>query len=275
MENSVKISVVMGVYNPHPRRLAEAVDSLLQQSFRDWELLLFDDGSTYFSAAVRRTAEKDPRIRCFRGEQNRGLAYALNRCLALAKGDYIARMDDDDIARADRLGKQYAFLEAHPSYQWVGSNAALFDDGGVWGMLQVPERPRREDFLSNSPYIHPSVLFRKTALVQIGGYSLAPRHRQLEDYELFMRLHRNGLRGYNLQEPLLQYREDAAAYAKRGYRRRIREARLRLEGFRKLGLLRPSTLPYAVKPLAVGALPVPLYQWIRRRNHLPERRERP
>ncbi|HIW73101.1 MAG TPA: glycosyltransferase [Firmicutes bacterium] len=269
MDSPVRVSVAMGVYNPRrPADFLRAVESLRRQTLPDWELLLYDDGSPPPAAALlRKAAALDTRIRCLRGETNRGLAHALNACIRQARGNYIARLDDDDTAREDRLEKQVRFLEAHPEYQWVGSNALLADDRGDWGLLRVPEVPRETDFLFNSPYLHPAVTFRREALVQSGGYSRLAKHRQVEDYELFMRLHAQGGRGCNLQEPLLRYREDREALLRRTYRRRLREAALRLHGFRALGILRFSTLPYVLKPLLVGALPAPFYRALRRARH--------
>lgn len=137
--------------------------------------MIYDDGSDQKGQAViQRAADMDPRVRCIRGEKNMGLGYGLNQCIRQAKGRYIARMDGDDIAKPQRLEKQYAFLETHPQYQWVGSNAELIDQNGVWGFLKMPEEPKARDFLPCSPYIHPSVLFRKETLVQAGGYDPSP-----------------------------------------------------------------------------------------------------
>lgn len=273
MRNKITVSVIMGVFNPADKnRLFEAVDSIIRQSFHDWELILYDDGSedTYRSV-IEGAANLDGRIRLFRGNHNRGLAYALNECIRRARGTYIARMDDDDISRADRLERQYQFLEAHPQYQWVGSNAELMDGQGVWGYQKMPELPQARDFLLNSPYIHPSVMFRRESLLQNGGYSTSKEILQCEDYELFMRLYGSGGRGYNIQEPLLQYWEDFASYRKRTYRRRIREMKLRRKGFQMLGILDRTTVWYVLKPLLAGAVPAPVHHYIRKKT---KRRQR-
>ncbi len=266
MKKNVKISVVMGVYNPPQKEyFFRAVLSIVRQTFPDWELILYDDGSDGTAAAIIRQAAKlDSRIFCLRGERNRGLAYALNQAIRHASGEYIARMDDDDIAKPDRLARQYRFLESHPQYQWVGSSAELIDRCGVWGLQTMPRIPQKRDFLFYSPYIHPSVMFRKSVLSKSGGYCACAEVRQCEDYELFMRLHRSGQRGFNLSEPLLQYREDCDSHKKRGMRRRIREMKVRLRGFRQLGLLNGRTFCYVLKPLFVGAVPPPLHYYVRR-----------
>ena len=98
-----------------------------------------------------------------------------------------------------------------------------------------------------------------------GGYNASPAFLQCEDYELFMRLHSAGGRGYNFQQPLLQYWEDGQSYKKRTYRRRIREMRTRYRGFRQLGLLNAGSFPYVLKPLLAGAVPPAVRRRVRRR----------
>lgn len=263
-----KISVIMSVFNPIEKSyLFQAVHSIIQQTFQDWELILYDDGSEKNCAKmIQEIGKLDHRIFCVRNSQNLGLSHALNECIRLASGNYIARMDADDWSRIDRLQKQYVFLKSSPQYQWVGSNAELMDQSGVWGVQKMPEIPKKTDFLWNSPYIHPSVTFRRDTLIQNMGYSTSPVNLQCEDYELFIRLHKNGCQGYNIQEPLLQYREDKESVKKRTYQRRIREMKVRYHGFHDLGILNCSTFLYVLKPLAVGAIPKSLYRQIRKQT---------
>lgn len=259
--------MVLGSCNPRPDFLKRAVDSLLGQTFPHWELVLWDDGSLPPGReALRREAARDGRIRLFRGESNRGLGYGLNRCLERAQGRYIARLDDDDVALPQRLERQRDFLESHAPFQWVGSAALLLDRQGVWGVQKTPFRPGREDFLHSSPYIHPSVLFRRQALEAVGGYRESRRFLGCEDYELFFRLHRMGLRGCNLQEPLLGYWEDRDSQRKRGAARRLREAAVRWQGFRGLGLSGPRMVWGVLRPLGAALVPGAVRYRIKRRQ---------
>lgn len=254
MEETVKISVLMSVYNPSDRQyFFQAVRSIINQTFQDWEMILYDDGSaSEYEPVIRKAAEMDERIHFLRGEKNMGLAHALNEGIRRAKGEYIARMDADDISHPDRLSRLYVFLEHHPEYDWAGSNTELIDEKGRWGVRKMPEIPQKRDFLKYSPYIHPSVMFRKKVLSECNGYK---ESRRGEDYELFMRLHSKGRQGFNIQEELFLYREDADTYKHRKYRYQIEEVGIRLRGFGQLGILKPSTLPYALKPLIVGLMP--------------------
>lgn len=276
MKNQVKISIIMGVFlSDEKKHFLRAIESIIHQTFSDWELIIYDDGSPEpYAQRIQKIAELDKRIFFIRGHQNHGLAYALNACMRHANGRYIARMDDDDVAKPDRLEKQYQFLQTHPQYQWVGSNAELIDSQGVWGYQKMPEIPQSSDFLFNSPYIHPSVMFRRETLIQNGGYCDCKKILHCEDYELFIRLHKNGCQGYNLQQPLLQYWEDYESYKKRTYRRRIREMKVRYHGFKSLGLLNRKTFYYVIKPLLIGAVPAPVHHYIKRQIRRPSRRKK-
>lgn len=251
-----EISVLMGIFNEKSRKhTAQAIDSVLSQTFTDFEFLICDDGSQEaFYQWLVAYCGKDARIRLLRNQKNKGLAAALNRCLRHASGEYVARMDADDISKKERFEKQAAFLRQHGEYALVGCNAWLIGRHGVWGRRRMEESPQKKSFLYTSPFIHPSVMIRREILAAMGGYDESPKALRAEDYELFMRLYARGCRGYNLQEELLCYREDQQAYARRRYRYRIHECRVRYDGFQKLGVLE-GNMRYVIKPLAVGLVP--------------------
>ncbi len=249
------ISVIISSYNPRiPERLNAALDSIRAQTLTDWELLLWDDGSDAQGALLlQQAAQADPRIRLFRGPENRGLAFGLNQCLSRARGTLIARMDDDDISEPERLEKQVRYLQAHPEADWVGTQAWLFDDNGIWGSHHAEPLPGERDYLRYSPFIHPSVMFRREALERAGGYLELPLTQRCEDYELFMRMAAMGMQGHNLPEKLLRYREDRSKLMKRTFRSCYREMIVRIRGFRSLGYRSPRAAAAAVKPMLVWA----------------------
>ena len=107
-------------------------------------------------------------------------------------------------------------------------------------------------------------MFRKKILLENGGYSCAKEHLSCEDYELFIRLYKNGNKGYNIQEPLVRYWEDYDSYKKRTYSRRIREMRLRYYSFKDMNMLNIYNFVYIIKPLIVGIIPKRLYFYIKR-----------
>ena len=222
------ISVIMGIYNGSRTYAAMAIDSVLNQTYTGFEYIICDDGSenTFYEWLE---------------------AYA------------------DDISLPDRLEKQVEFLRSHKNYALVGSNAYMIDAHCIWGQRRLEERPRKESFLNTSPFIHPAVMIRREVFIKLHGYKESQRLLRMEDYDLFLRLYAAGWRGYNLQEPLLMYREDLQAYKKRKYRYRLWECRMRYDGYRRLGILK-GNLRYVLKPLAAGLIPVAVMQKIRRKK---------
>ena len=263
-----EISVIMGVYNEkNHNQVVRALDSILMQTFSDFEFIICDDGSEeeeYWW--LKKYSEKDQRIQIIRQDSNQGLAAALNTCLKKAQGKYIARMDADDIARKDRLEKEREFLDIHKEYALVGSNAALIDEQGTWWQRTLKANPKREDFLFTSPFIHPAIMMRKEVYDVLCGYSTEKYALRTEDYDLFMRMYAKGYRGANIQENLLCYREDRNAYGKRKYRYRINEMKVRYKGFKANGILK-GNLFYVITPLVVGLIPVRLMQWNKKRRY--------
>lgn len=205
------VSVVMSVYNGE-LYLREAVDSILNQTFTDFEFIIIDDGSTDSSAEILQSY-RDTRIRLFQ-QENVGLAVALNKGIARAKGKYIARMDADDMSFLERLGMQYRFMEAHSDILAIGSSAVWIDkDGSHICICRKPAVVKDfKDVLPNTPFIHPAVMYRIDAFFMAGGYPDSFKWGA-EDTVLFNKLARLG-KLYNLYEPLLYYRLNPEALSR-------------------------------------------------------------
>ncbi len=202
------ISVAMSVYNGE-RFLSEAIDSVLAQTWRDFEFLILDDGSRDSSLEIiHRHAAVDSRIRII-ARENRGLVASLNQLLGEARAPLVARMDADDICAPQRFERQIAFLAARPDHGVIGSLTADIDENGEAFPLDTAEQPLdHEQFLahieSNGPLLaHPTVMYRRDVVLAAGGYHAAFRH--CEDYDLWLRLaHRTRIA--NLPERLVRYR---------------------------------------------------------------------
>lgn len=251
----MKVSVVMGIYNCE-KTLKESMDSLLNQTYKSFEIILCEDGSKDNTLQIAKEyAQKYPqKVRLIQNKTNKGLAYSLNRCIEISTGEYIARMDADDIAYKDRLEKQMSYLESHPEYALVGSQAFLFNEDGIWGVRKTKNDPLKKDFLFGSQFIHPTIIIKKEILNQVGNYTVSKATLRAEDYDLFMRLYAAGFVGHNLEEILLNYREDTTTFKRRAYKYRLDEAKVRYEGFKKMKLM-PIGFPYVLKPLIVGLIP--------------------
>lgn len=263
------ISVIAGIYNcKSPELLKKSLESVICQTFTDWELLISDDGSPdgKTPALLDEMARLDPRIRILHEQKNGGLGAALNHCLAEAKGEFIARQDDEDLSEPDRFEKQLVFLRSHPEFSFVSSWIDVFDDSGIWGSEKNPEFPDKHSFLWNSPFAHPAMMIRRADLEAVGGYRVVPETKRAEDYDLFMRLYAAGFRGCNLQEILYHYRVVIGNTKYRPMPDRIDEAKVRAHGFRLLHLY-PVGIPYVIKPILIGLIPQRLFAKIRRRTH--------
>ncbi|MDZ7619697.1 MAG: glycosyltransferase [Patescibacteria group bacterium] len=203
-----RLSVLLPVYNGQAF-VSEAIDSVLSQTLEDFELLVLDDGSSDGSCAIcREWAARDRRVTFLRDE-HRGLVARLNGGLSMAQGEFVARMDADDVALASRFEQQVQFLGLHPECVAVGSQVALIDADG--DMLTVKRLPLEHGGIDRQLMrgrgdivCHPAAMFRKEAVLRIGGYREQFRHA--EDLDLFLRLAEVG-RLSNLPTVLLKYRQ--------------------------------------------------------------------
>ena len=261
-----KVSVLMGIYNCADT-LPEAIRSIQEQTYQQWELILCDDGSTDHTYQVALAAQQaDPqRVRLLRNERNLGLNATLNRCLEAAQGVYVARQDGDDMSAKARFASQVSVLESRPDVAVVSAAITLFDTQGTWGVTQPLLEPMPADLLRAGVFAHGTSMMRRSALTQVGGYSVSPRLLRVEDYHLWYKLYLAGYKGVNLPEVLYFARDDRDAAARRTFRNRLNECYVRWLIIRdfKLG---PRYLPQLLRPLLVGMLPGPLYKWLHQRR---------
>lgn len=194
MTSPPRVTVLMAVYNGE-RWLEEAVRSILDQEFRDFEFVIVDDGSVDGSRAIlTRIGADDPRVIVIANESNRGLPESLNRGLEIARGEYVARQDADDLSEPGRLSAQVALLDSRPDVALVSTNYHVIDEKGT--LLRSDRRDRRqavvEYFLHFSNVIggHTQVMFRRDAVLDARGYDA--RFRPSEDYDLWLRLAQRG-----------------------------------------------------------------------------------
>ena len=257
-----KISVLMGVYNCADT-LEQAVRSIQNQTYTNWELILCEDGSldnTYEIA--KQLKDGDDRIILLRNEKNIGLNATLNRCLAVASGEYIARMDGDDICMPDRFAKQISLLEEEPKYAITSTPMILFDENGEWGQTALPEYPTPEQVVSGTAICHAPVMLRRDAMVKVGGYSENPATLRVEDVNLWIDLYAAGYRCHNIMTPLYCMRNDQNALNRRKFVYRINSVKVRVNGCKKLGLGTKSYVK-AIKPLLIGLIPGRIRRFIR------------
>lgn len=210
-----RISVVMGIYNC-ASTLPEALDSLLNQTYKAFKIIMCDDGSTDNTYEIaKRYAEKYPFIVLLKNKTNLKLAATLNHCIEYVDTEYIARMDGDDISVPNRLERLIHFLDSHPEYAFVSSAMIHFDEQGDWKITRKESEPTKESFKWSSPFCHAPVLMRTAALRAVGVYTTESKVERMEDYYLWHKFYRSGYKGFNIQEPLYRMRDDKNATTRR------------------------------------------------------------
>lgn len=217
-----QVSVLLPVYNGG-RFLREAIDSILGQSYADFELIVVNDGSTDDTHDIV-SSYADPRLRYIR-QDNCGLSATLNKAIGLARGRYLARQDSDDLSYPERLKRQVEYLDAHPTCGLVGTWAEIWVEG------ERTSRAHRHPadnpvlqflLLFNNPFVHSSVMMRREAVQKVGPY-LSDRSRKLpEDYELWSRIARH-YELANIPELLHVYREVGGSICRENWDRLMDE----------------------------------------------------
>jgi glycosyltransferase involved in cell wall biosynthesis len=202
--NNPKVTVLMPAYNDG-KYIHEAISSVLEQSFTDFELLIINDGSTDETEKIIRSF-KDPRIILI-NKENKGIAAALNTGLNIARADYIARFDADDICYPNRLKIQYDFITNYPQYSVIGSAADYIDADGQYIFTHHPAGHLNEEIqqlkYSVCPFIHSSVIYKKELIINSGGYN--EHAYTYEDHFLWVNILSNE-KACNLSQPLIKVR---------------------------------------------------------------------
>lgn len=209
-DSSVKVSILLPVFNAEAT-LTECIDSILSQTLAEFEIIAVDDNSTDESVSVLQSYN-DSRIRIFANEQ-RGIVSALNLGLQRCQSDFVARMDADDLMYADRLKKQFELMSADESLTLCATQARKFPEDNIkagyveymrWQNACLSMQDIENQIYIESPFAHPSVMFRKNRVLDLGGY----RDGEFpEDYELWLRLFSSGEAMMKLDEVLIDWRE--------------------------------------------------------------------
>lgn len=261
-----KISILMGIYNC-ATTLPEAIDTILAQTYDDWELILCDDGSEDNTYQVAKDySQKYPdKIILIKNEKNCGLNHTLNKCLEVATGEFIARMDGDDISLPTRFEKEVAVLKKHPQYSIVSTPMIYFDETGDWGQNYLNTIPQKKELIFRAPHSHAPCMVRHEAFSAVGGYTEDKRLLRVEDYDLWVKLYAAGYQGYNLEEPLYKMRDDRNAYSRRSFKNRFHESYAKTLCIKRLHLPAYNYI-YVLRPIIVGLLPTFVYDFLHKKR---------
>lgn len=230
------ISIVMSVYNEEEGWIRESIESILCQTYKNFELIIIIDNPSMPKDTrkyIEDKKEQDSRIVVLYNETNLGLALSLNRGIAVAKGEYIARMDADDISMPDRLERELSYLKK-TGVDMVSTNAIVIDEKSniVRNGIPLPENPMN-DLIYTNVIIHPSVLIRSKAICDVGGYR---NFKRSQDYDLWLRMMTAGYQIRTIDAYLMKYRVRTSSITKEGrleqyyinlYQKRLYKERIR------------------------------------------------
>lgn len=212
------ISVIMSVYNGE-KFLRQAIDSILAQTYKDFEFIIIDDGSTDQSQAIIESyARSDSRVRLFSHAFNQGLTVSLQEGVQAARGEYVARMDADDISYPERLAKQLSLFQSNPALKAVGCNVEIINAEGK-NIKQVAISASQLASLSQrNSLVHGSMLYNRAGLQAVGGYNI--HYRYAQDYDLLLRLAERYKIG-RVEEYLYQLRRTSATISNKKFFRQL------------------------------------------------------
>ncbi len=258
-----KVSVLMPAHNEDIHLLDEAISSVLNQTFSDFELLLLNDGSKpELAIHLVRVAQSDPRITLHNWE-HRGLTKTLNEAITLCKGDFIARMDADDVCLPERFAKQVAFLESHPDHAVVGSWAQFINEQGEGSWIKkypADHTAIKRKLVAHNQFTHASLMFRASKLRMLGGYN--EKLKTAQDYDLLLRSAWH-FKVANIPEVLIKYRyrQGSISWMKSGKRQERTGIWIRHNAIKNYGY--PFwNLIYLVRPLLTYIIPKKIKFWL-------------
>ena len=267
-EESIQISIIMATYNCEDT-IIDAINSILHQSFTKWEFVICDDCSTDHTYRILESYQEQYPDKFFiiRNEYNSKLPYSLNRCLKMARGKYIARMDSDDISLPDRLQKQYDYLECHPEYHVVGCSMIRFDENGEYDKYEAVNNPNKYTLIKEVPFCHATIMMRKTTYDALDGYVVSKRTERGQDLDMWFRFYAKGFSGNNISEALYKVCEDRKAIKRRRIKYDIYLVQTRYIGFKLLGFPKSKYI-YILKPIVSRIVPRKMKLYLRRTGRL-------
>ena len=250
MKEKPTVSVIMSEYNTDEDTLEKSIQSVLDQSFTDFEFIIIDDcGQTDVAQFVRRFA--DERIKVVKNPRNLGLAASLNHAVKVAQGQYLIRMDSDDLSLDGRFARLVDVIEQHPEYAVVSSRVLEVADGQESGVLGTPGEKKTANVLAGDVPVHAAAIMNRQAILTVGGY---PEIDRAEDFGLWCELLLQGYQLYMIADILYVYNVNRADYQKRTLKYRRGEIAARRYYNRLLGGGWTGQLRIA-KSLLAGILP--------------------
>lgn len=249
------ISVIMSVKNGADC-LDKSIQSILSQTFSDFEFIICNDGSNDNTQhLLEQYAGDDVRIKVLHNEVSQGLAYSLNRCIEESQSNIIARQDADDWSDENRLSIQFKFVMEHPEYAIVGTQWYNVTGDGIMAVSDVKACPTAMDQVKRGQFMHPSWMMRKDQIAKVGYYTANKYTKRSQDYHLVMKVLGAGMKLYNMPDALYYYSADDSTIARSIDWKKVKGLMwIRWDGYRR------NKLPfwcyvYVLKPVIANLIP--------------------
>lgn len=226
-----EVSVIMSEYNTPPCQLKKAIQSILDQTYTQFEFIIVNDGKSKQLEKIVREINDD-RIIIVQNEKNIGLPKSLNKAIDKAKNEYLVRMDTDDIAYPNRIARLVEYITAHPEYAVVGSSIQIFDENGEREKIIRDVEINRNLLMKRIAPVHPSVIMKKSAIKSVGGYK---NYNRCEDFVLWSELLLSDYKIRIIPDILLKYHLGQDDFSKRKLKHRRDELKARWKYYNKMG----------------------------------------
>lgn len=266
------VSVVMAVYNCQST-IIEALESIRDQTYTRWELIICDDSSTDLTGELLKefaAGLQHNQMTIITNESNRKLAYSLNRCIERASGEYIARMDGDDISEPGRFEQQVEYLAQNSKVDLIGTSMRRFNAQGFGDIVHpAAEAPDKWTLATKttSPFCHATIMARRSVFETVNNYTVSWRTERGQDLDLWFKFFKADLVGRNLPQALYRVREDAAAIRRRSPKARLGGYVTRVKGGMALHFPFHAYLRFSLQLLKIF-IPYKVFdahrQWLRR-----------
>ncbi|MGL4570229.1 MAG: glycosyltransferase family 2 protein [Clostridium sp.] len=269
MRSMPLVSVIMGIYNCE-KTLKESIESIINQTYSNWQLIMCDDNSKddTYDIALEYEKKFKEKIILIKNERNIGLAGSLNNCLKYVSGDYIARQDGDDISVENRFEKQVEFLLYNEEYDLVGTSMTSFNDKGIIGIRGVlREKPDINKLAVIPPFCHATIMVKVNVYKELNGYRVTKYTKRCEDIDLWFRFFNKGYKGINIKDPLYMVRDDEDSYKRRNFKSYLYATKVCFDGYRLLRLPIKSYV-YLSKPMIAALTPTFLKKVYQRNRKL-------
>lgn len=263
MGQDTTITVIMSVKN-NEDTITLAMDSVFAQTYQNFKMIVVDDNSTDKTPDILSAYKaQHTNLTVITNDQSLGLAKNLNTMLEMSDTPYIARMDGDDICALTRFEKQIHFLDNNPDIDILGTCADIIDETGrIKDTMQWPtDDAAIKKAIWCNPMIHPSIMMRREKILSIGGYPQYPRR---QDYALWFKAMRAGLKFHNLPESLMQYRIVTQHYKKTKFNDALRQTKIGWCGYASVGGWNPVHYGIMAWPIARSVLPVKTQQYLQK-----------